>query len=123
MTAPESIAEFAGQPTVPAITRLLTAQTREVIARVNVFRQWTREHLISREPSAAELRQHDQVCKLLIRMLGLLQTILMEPGFPDQPLADEVAFLIRRLKEDWEMLHNPMTESEAKELIPDLFMA
>lgn len=123
MIAIESIAEFSEQPTLPAVVRLLAAQTREVIARVQAFRRWTREHLMVREPNTAKLRQHDEVCKLLIRMLGLVQTVLIEPDFPDKPLADEVAFLIRRLKEDWEIIHNPMPETEAKRLIPDLFAA
>src|ERR1051325_9392983 len=121
MTAAESIAEFSEQPTLSAVMRLFVAQTRETIARVNAFRQKTRECLILRQPHPVDLYQHDQVCKFLIRMLGLLQPILNEPDFPDKAVADEVAFLIRRLKEDWEMLHNPMSEDEAKKIVPDLF--
>jgi len=123
MTATESIAEFSEQPTLPAVTGLLAEQTREMVGKTSAFRRWTREHLLLREPSAAELEQHDQVCKWLIRLLRLAQMALDEPDFPDKSLADEVAFAIRGLKSDWEMLHNPMLEAEARKLIPDLFAA
>ena len=123
MTAAESIAEFSKQPTLPAVTRLLAEQTREMIAKTSAFRRWTREHLLLHEPNPAELQQHDQVCKWLIRLLRLEQMALDEPDFPDKSLADEVAFAIRGLKTDWEMVHNPMPEAEARKLIPDLFAA
>jgi|SRR5665213_6230 len=123
MTATESIAEFSEQPTLPAVTRLLVEQTREMVAKANAFRSWTREHLLLREPGVAALKQHDEVCKWLIRLLRLEQLALAEPDFPDKSLAEEVAFAIRRLTEDWEMLHNPMPEAEARKLIPDLFAA
>jgi len=123
MTVAESIAEFSEQPTLPAVTRVLAEQTREMIAKAKAFRGWTREHLLLREPGAVELKQHDQVCKWLIRLLRLEQMALDEPEFPDKSLADEVAFVIRGLKTDWEMLHNPMPEAEARKLIPDLFAA
>jgi hypothetical protein len=48
---------------------------------------------------------------------------LSQPDFPDKPFAEDVAFTIRRLTEDWEMLHNAMPVSEARKLIPDLFAA
>lgn len=123
MTVAESIAEFSEQPTLPAVTGLLAEQTREMVAKTSAFRRWTREHLLLREPSSAELKQHDQVCKWLVRLLRLEQMALDEPDFPDKSLADEVAFAIRGLKSDWEMLHNSMPEAEARKLIPDLFAA
>ncbi|HXI72992.1 MAG TPA: hypothetical protein VNN22_21845 [Verrucomicrobiae bacterium] len=123
MTRAESIAEFAEQPTLPAVTWLLAEQTREMVAKTSGFRRWTREHLLQREPSPAELQQHAQICKWLIRLLRLEQMALDEPDFPDKSLAEEVAFAIRGLKSDWEMLHNPMPEAEAGKLIPDLFAA
>jgi hypothetical protein len=76
-----------------------------------------------REPSDAELKEHDQVCKKLIWALRFSQIVLSDPVFPDKPFAEEVAFVIRRLTEDWEMLHNAMPEAEARKLIPDLFAA
>ncbi len=76
-----------------------------------------------REPTVEELKQHDQVCKCLIRLLGFLQLALTDPDFPEKSLAAEVAFNIRRLNEDWAMLHNPMPEAEAKRLIPEFFAA
>jgi hypothetical protein len=123
MTATESIAEFSEQPTWCGLMRLFTGQTREIVASANVFRRWTREHLILREPNEAELKEHDRVCKTLIRVLQFGQIAVSDPIFPDKSLAEEVAFAIRRLTEDWEMLHNPMPEAEARKLIPDLFAA
>ena len=123
MTVAESIAEFSEQPTLPAVTRLLAEQTQEMVAKAEAFRGWTREHLLLREPNDVELKQHDQVSKWLIRLLRLEQMALDDPDFPDKSLADEVAFAIRGLKSDWEMLHNPMPEAEARKLIPDLFAA
>jgi hypothetical protein len=123
MVAAESIAEFSERPTLPAVTQLLTTQTREIVASANGFRQWTREHLMIREPSLTDVKQHDQVCKWFIRLLRWVQLALTEPDFPDKSLAEEVSFVIRRLTEDWEMIHNPMSEAEARKLIPDLFAA
>jgi hypothetical protein len=123
MTATVSIAEFSERPTLPAITQTLIAQTREMITFASAFRRWTREHLVLREPDAAELKQHGQICKWLIRLLRLEQLAMTDPDFPDKSVAEEVAFAIRRLTEDWETLHNPMPEDEARRLIPDLFAA
>jgi hypothetical protein len=123
MTVAEYSTEFSEQPTLSSLMRLFTEQTREMVASANVFRRWTREHLILREPNEAELKEHDRVCKTLIRVLQFGQIAVSDPVFPDKSLAEEVAFTIRRLTEDWEMLHNPMPEAEATKLIPDLFAA
>ena len=123
MIATESMADFSRQPTLPAVAKLAIGQMRELLEATAEFRQWTRERLILREPNAAELYQHNHVCRFFIRMLGLLQTVLNEPDFPDKSLANDVAFAIHRLTEDWEMLHNAMPEDEAKKLIPELFTA
>jgi hypothetical protein len=117
------MAEFSERPTLPAVTQLLANQTREIVASANGFRKWTREHLLVRERGLADIKQHDQVCKWFIRLLRWGQLALTEPDFPDESLAEEVSFLIRRLTEDWEMIHNPMPEAEARKLIPDLFAA
>ena len=123
MTAAESIAEFSKHPTLPAVIGMFVEQMQQILAKANGFRRWTRENLIRREPDAAVFNQHDQVCKWMLRLLRLIQLALAEPDFPDRSLAEEVAFTIRRLTEDWEMLHNPMPEAEARKLIPDLFAA
>jgi len=123
MLAAESIAEFSEKPTLPGIVGMFVEQTREIVDAANGFRRWTRENLMLREPDAALLKQHDQVCKWLIRLLRWEQLAFTEPDFPDKSLAEEVAFVIRRLTEDWEMLHNAMPGPEAKKLIPDLFAA
>ena len=102
---------------------MFVEQMQQILAKANGFRRWTRENLIRREPDAAVFNQHDQVCKWMLRLLRLIQLALAEPDFPDRSLAEEVAFTIRRLTEDWEMLHNPMPEAEARKLIPDLFAA
>ncbi len=123
MTVAESVAEFSEQPTLTGLTRLFIEQTREMVAGANAFRRWTRERLMLREPSDAELKEHDQVCRKLIWVLRFNQIALSDPVFPDKALAEEAAFVIRRLTEDWETLHNAMPEEEAKKLIPDLFAA
>ena len=123
MTAAESVAEFSEQPTLSGLTRLFIEQTREMVAGANAFRRWTRERLILREPSDAELKEHDLVCRKLIWVLRFSQIALSDPVFPDKALAEEAAFVIRRLTEDWETLHNAMPEEEAKKMIPELFAA
>jgi hypothetical protein len=123
MTVAESVVEFSEQPTLSALTQLLIEQTRETVAGANAFRRWTRENLMLHEPTDAELKEHDQVCRKLIWVLRFGQIALSDPVFPDKALAEEVAFVIRRLTEDWEMLHNAMPEAEARKLIPDLFAA
>jgi hypothetical protein len=123
MITAEDITEFSERPTLPAVTGLLAVQTRKIVASANGFRRWMREHLLLREPDLVEVKQHDQVCKWFIRILRLEQLALAEPDFPDKSLAEEVAYLIRRLTEDWEMIHQPLAEAEAQKLIPDLFAA
>jgi hypothetical protein len=123
MTAAESITEFTEQPTLSRLMQLFIEQTREIVVSANAFRRWTRERLVIHEPNETELKEHDQVCRKLIRVLRFGQIALADPVFPDKEIAEEVAFLIRRLTEDWEMLHKPMSEKEAEKLIPDLFAA
>jgi hypothetical protein len=123
MTVAESIAEFSEEPSLTALDRVLIEQTRETLAGANAFRRWSRERLLLRDPGVAELKRHDLVCKGLIQVLRLAQVALSSPDFPDKPFAEEVAFTIRRLTEDWEMLHNAMPEAEARHLAPDLFAA
>jgi hypothetical protein len=123
MTATESIAEFSKRPTLHSVTRLLVEQTRETLAGANAFRQWTREHLMLHKPNPEDLEQHNKVCRGLIWVLRLAQLALSDPNFPDKQFAEEVAFTIRRLTEDWEMIHNAISEDEAKKIIPELFAA
>lgn len=123
MAATESIAEFSERPTLHSVTRLLIEQTRETLAGANAFRQWTREHLMLREPNSEDLEQHNKVCRGLLWVLRLAQLALSDPNFPDKQFTEEVAFTIRRLTEDWEMIHNAISEDEAKTIIPGLFAA
>jgi len=77
--------------------------------------------MLARQPTAAELERHRSEMKLLLRITRLMHAEIADPDFPDRSLANEVAIRLRQMVDLWEMIHNPMPDAEADQLLREVF--
>ena len=76
----------------------------------------TRQTMLVRQPSDAELKEHRRTTKMILRMTRLLQAEVGDPDFPDRSLPRELAIRLRQFEDLWEMIHNPMADDEVDQL-------
>ena len=44
-----------------------------------------------------------------------------DPDYPDRWIADELAGRLHQLRESWELVHSPMSDPEADQLLQQVF--
>lgn len=95
--------------------------TRRWCEMCDELKEVTRQTMLARQPSDAELEQHRRGMKMFLRMTRLLHAEVADPDFSDRSLADDLAIRLRQMEDLWEMIHNPMPEAEADELLHKAF--
>src|ERR1043166_8179995 len=85
------------------------------------FRQWERQELIKKTPSAEDLARHRRVVSAFIRMAYLLQALMEDPGYPAREFLPEVRGKLRQLEHTKDMIHNPMPDEEAERILKEVF--
>ena len=118
-----AIAENLQRPPNPVegIEHWARRQTREWCDMCDEFKKATQQTMLARSPSDSELEQHRNGMKMLLRISRLLHTELADPDFPDRSLAAELAIRLRQMEDLWEMIHNPMPDDEADDLLREAF--
>jgi hypothetical protein len=87
----------------------------------NEFRRWEREELILKQPSPEAVLQHEKKSQLFILTARFLQGLMANPDYPARDLRVEVDGKVRQLEENWDMIHNPMSDSEASAILQKAF--
>lgn len=85
------------------------------------FKDATRQTILARQATTAELEQHRSEMKLLLRITRLIHAEIADPDFPDRSLADDVAIRLRQMEDLWEIIHSPMPDAEADQLLREVF--
>jgi hypothetical protein len=88
---------------------------------VNIFRCWERSEIIEKEPSHEELAEHRRALTWILRWTRLLQTQVVDPEFPAQQFAPQLAGRLLQLEESWSLIHDPMPEAEADAILKAAF--
>src|ERR1041384_2393285 len=87
----------------------------------NDFLQWQRRELIEQKPSPEKLAEHRNTLKLMLRMGRSFHAQVSDPDFPLRQFAPEVAGKVRQLEKSWEMIQNPMSDTEAEAILRQAF--
>lgn len=87
----------------------------------NEFRRWEREELILREPSRETIIEHGKKSQLFIMTARFLQGLMANPDYPARGFRAEIDGKVRQLEETWDMIHNPMSDEEAKAILQKAF--
>lgn len=72
-------------------------------------------------PTPEELAKHREALSFLIRTTRTLQGQMLDPEFPDHSQARQLETRLRQLEESWTLLHQPMSEQEADNIIGKIF--
>ena len=87
----------------------------------NDFLQWQRRELIEQKPPPEKLSEHRNTLKLMLRLGRSFYVQVSDPDFPHGQFAPEVAGKLRQLEKSWEMIQNPMKDTEADAILQQAF--
>ena len=123
MTGTQPVEQTYDLPTMPLLSQMMVAQTRQLMDQAIGFRRWTQEQLVSRAPAQPAFVQYETMGKWTLRLLRMAHVSISDPEFPDKSLLHELELLIWQLNEQWEMLHNHSTDPEVDNLYAQVFVA
>ena len=87
----------------------------------NDFLQWQHRELIDQKPSPEKLSEHRNTLKLMLRLGRSFHAQVSDPDFPLRLIATEVAGKLHQLEKSWEMIQDPMKDSEADAILQQAF--
>src|SRR5436190_17143349 len=85
------------------------------------FLQWQRKTFIENEPSQPELSEHSRTLNLMLRVAVMMQAQASDPDFPARDLLPEISGRLRLLQESRTLIHNPMSDKAADEILGRAF--
>jgi hypothetical protein len=85
------------------------------------FLTWEREHVLMREPTPEESREHRQSLTWLLRITRMMHSMLADPEFPNRALTDELEGRLWQLESSWRMIYEPTPQAEAEKLLVEVF--
>jgi hypothetical protein len=86
------------------------------------FLDWqNREILRSEKPSAAKLEQHRAGLKWLLRFGRAVYLTAADPDYPDRQISSELNGRLIQLEHSWRMVHEQMADSEAEQVLREVF--
>ena len=88
---------------------------------VNTFREWERKELIEKRPAPETLARHLRQSSALIRQAHMLGILMEDPDSPAREFISEIRGKLWQLQETRDMLHDPMSDSEADALLQKYF--
>jgi hypothetical protein len=87
----------------------------------NNFLHWERQEVIEKSAGPAVLAIHRQNLRVILHFGRMLHTEVADPGSELNRFAPEIAGKLLQLESSWEMIHNPMPDGEADELLQKHF--
>lgn len=80
-----------------------------------------RHEILERVPSPENLQEHRAALKLMLRFARALYLTACDPDYPDGPLTSELHGRLLQLEHSWRMIHDPLPEAEADQLLKQVF--
>ena len=102
-------------------SNLIRRWVRVWISDCNEFRRWEREELLKKRPSPEALTEHGKKSQLFILTARFLQGLMANPDYPAGEYRAEIDGKVRQLEETWDMIHNPMSDSETEAILEKAF--
>ena len=88
---------------------------------VDMFREWEREEILCKTPSAQDLERHREDAAWLIRETRHLQSMVNDPQFPVPECKATVEGRLYQLELAYREIHDPMTDAEADAILKQAF--
>ena len=85
------------------------------------FLEWQRREVLQARPSAEMLAQHRTALKWLLRGTQAMYGTVADPDYPDRWIAAELEGRLFQLRESWELVHNPLPDPEADDVLKQVF--
>jgi hypothetical protein len=105
-----------------SIRRWLALKMVELWAKaVDRFREWERDEILRKSPSAQDLERHCGESAWLIRETRHLQSTVNDPEFPVPECKATVEGRLYQLEMAYREIHDPMTDAEADAILKQAF--
>jgi hypothetical protein len=118
----DSIASGAhDQITLEALGGFAQQHVSDWFNRCDSFFDWQRMHFLRSTPSAEQLIEHKLILKILLRVLRILYVEVSDPDFPNNGIAEDFHWRLRKLEDSWLMFHGTMTDAQAEEILSQAF--
>lgn len=88
---------------------------------VEIFRDWERKELLEKTPSEKQIELHRKEGLYLIRMTRCLLNLVSDPESPAREHSKEISGRLGQLEAVFEIIHNPMSDTEAEAIIKEVF--
>ena len=85
------------------------------------FLDWQRSEILKGRPSRETLEQHSAGLRWLLRFARAIYLTASDPDFPDRRVASELKGRLVQLEHSWRMVHEPMPEAEAEQVLKEVF--
>lgn len=86
------------------------------------FLDWQKQQILGPDkPSPEKIEQHRACLKWLLRFGRALYLTASDPDYPDKRLSSELRGRLIQLEHSWRMVHEPLPESEANQLLQEVF--
>jgi hypothetical protein len=105
-TALQQFAQETVQQWSEVCQRFLDRQRREILEQV---------------PSPEKLQEHRAALKWMLRFVRAVYLTACDPDYPDRRMADELHGRLLQLEHSWRLIHDPMPEAEADQLLMEVF--
>jgi hypothetical protein len=96
-------------------------QAAQWLERVAEFRQWERTHILTGEPSDKALQKHRLALRYTISMTRMMLSEIADPELHDPELFRDLEGVLLQLNHSWEMIHNPLPQSELNDALARYF--
>lgn len=80
-----------------------------------------RREMLEGDPSPEKLAEHRTAFKWFLRFARVIQATASDPEYPDRKIADELTGRLIQLQHCWRMIHEPMDDVEAEQLLKEVF--
>jgi hypothetical protein len=86
------------------------------------FLDWQKQHILGSEQlSPDRIEQHRACLKWLLRFGRAIYLTASDPDYPDKRLNKELRGRIIQLEHSWRMMHDQLPDSEAEQLLQEVF--
>src|SRR6266567_769369 len=104
-----------------SIEHVAREAVEEWSARCQRFLDWQRREILKGRPSRENLEKHSAGLKWLLRFARAIYLTAADPDYPDRRVANELKGRVLQLEHSWRMVHEPMPDAEAEQLLKEVF--
>jgi len=118
MKAATLAGEHAGVSSLQQLAQQTVEQWSDLCQR---FLDQQRREILAGVPEPEKLQENRAALKLMLRFARALYLTASDPDYPDHHVSGELRGRRLQLEHSWRMIHDPMPEAEADQLLKQVF--